>query len=174
MTAVTTVLPRGPWTVDDLERVPGHLRYGWEVLDGELFVAPEPSLQHQRVNGLLWRALQDAAPADLEVFLPVDLRLSNIRQVQPDITVARRTDATGSFLDRPPLLVVEVLSPSNRGHDLSVKRELYEQAGVPSYWMVEPDNGEITVLELVDGTYAEIARGTTVSVEQPFPMTLSC
>ena len=70
----------------------------------------------------------------------------------------------------PPLLVVEVQSPSTRTIDLVLKRRVLEEAGVPSYWLVDPDDGVVTVLELVDGAYAERARGTDVTVERPFPV----
>ena len=45
-------------------------------------------------------------------------------------------------------MVVEILSPSNRGHDLAVKRELYARHGVPEYWIVDPDRA--TLLALTD------------------------
>jgi Uma2 family endonuclease len=84
--------------------------------------------------------------------------------------VVRREDATGRRLDRAPLLVVEVLSPSTRTVDLVLKRRVLEEAGVPSYWLVEPDDGVVTVLELQDGAYREVARGPDVTVERPFPV----
>ena len=59
----------------------------------------------------------------------------------------RREDATGRRLERAPLLVVEVLSPSTRTVDLVLKRRVLEEAGVPSYWLVDPDDG----VGMVDG-----------------------
>ena len=165
-----TLIPAGPWTVDDLDDFPEGATTRYELVDGALLVSAEPSLQHQRVNLQLARLLQDAAPADLEVFLPVDVRLSPVRQLAPDITVVRREDATGRRLERPPLLVVEVLSPSTRTVDLVLKRRVLEEVGVPSYWLVEPDDGLVTVLELADGVYVEVARGPDVTVERPFPV----
>ena len=173
MTTTRTAIPAGPWTVDDLDDFPEGSTVRYELIDGALLVSAEPSLQHQRVNLALARLLQDAAPADLEVFLPVDVRLSSVRQIAPDVTVVRRDDATGRRLDGPPLLVVEVQSPSTRAVDLTLKRWVLEEAGVPSYWLVDPDNGVVTVLELRDGVYAEVARGTSVAVQQPFSLTVS-
>ena len=51
-----------------------------------------------------------------------------------------------------------------------LKRRVLGEAGVPSYWLVEPDDGVLTVLELDDGAYREVARGSDVTVEQPFPV----
>jgi Uma2 family endonuclease len=163
-------IPAGPWTVDDLDHLPraGTTRY--ELVDGALLVSAEPSLEHQRVSGRLLRLLQDAAPTDLEVFLPVDVRLSPVRQLAPDLTVVRRSDATGRRLTGVPVLVVEVLSPSTRTVDLTLERRVLEEAAVPSSWLVDPDEGVLTVLELVDGAYRETARGADVTVDRPFPV----
>ena len=158
-TMTRTTVPAGPWTVDDLDDFPEGSTTRYELVDGALLVSAEPSLQHQRVNGQLLRLLQDLAPPELEVFLPVDVRLSPVRQIAPDVTVVRREDATGRRLERAPLLVVEVL-----------KRQVLEEAGVPSYWLVDPDDGVLTVLELEGGAYREVARGVDVTVERPFPV----
>ena len=85
----------------------------------------------------------------------------------------RRDDATGRRLDGSALLVVEVLSPSTRAVDLTLKRQVLEDAGVPSYWLVDPDDGVVTVLELQGGRYVEVARGTTVEVSRPFAVTVT-
>lgn len=174
MTAMTaTTLPAGPWTAEDLDAFPTSPTVRYELIDGALLVTSEPTLQHQRVNLLLARQLQDAAPADVEVFLPVDVRLSPLRQIAPDVCVVRREHTSGARLTGLPLLVVEVLSPSTRVVDLVLKRQVLQEAGVPSSWLVEPDTGTVTVLELQDGAYVETARGTTVVVEQPFPVAIS-
>ena len=169
-TMTRTTVPAGPWTVDDLDDFPEGSTTRYELIDGALLVSAEPSLQHQRVSLQLLRLLQDAAPEDSEVFLPIDVRLSPTRQIAPDVTVVRRDDATGRRLDGTPLLVVEVLSPSTRTVDLVLKRRVLEEADVPSYWLVDPDDRVVTVLELEDGAYREVARGDDVTVERPFPV----
>lgn len=174
MTTVTaTTLPAGPWTARDLDAFPTSPTVRYELVDGALLVTSEPTLQHQRVAGSLFRQLQDSAPADLEVFLPVDVRLSPLRQIAPDVTVVRREHASAPRLSGLPLLAVEVQSPSTRVVDLVLKRQVLQEAGVPSYWLVEPDTGTITTLELQDGEYVQTARGRTVVVERPFPVTIS-
>ncbi len=170
MTTARTAIPSGPWTVDDLDDFPEGSTTRYELIDGALLVSAEPSLQHQRVNGQLLRLLQDVAPPDVEVFLPIDVRLSPVRQLAPDVTVVRRQDATGRRLEGTPLLVVEVLSPSTRAVDLTLKRRVLEEAGVPSYWVVDPDDLMVTVLELRSDGYREVARGRQVTVVRPFPV----
>ncbi len=72
-----------------------------------------------------------------------------------------------------PLLTVEVLSPSSVINDLNNKKAAYERMGVVSYWVVDPQAPSISVFELVDGRYEQVAevKGTDVlSVERPFPV----
>lgn len=173
MTSTRTAIPAGPWTVEDLDDFPEGDTTRYELIDGALLVSAEPSLQHQRVSAVLFRLLQDAAPDDAEVFLPIDVRLSPQRQIAPDVTVVRRSDASGKRLAGTPLLVVEVLSPSTRAVDRTLKRQVLQEAGVPSYWLVDPDELVLTVLELVDGTYEQVGqvRGDAVfAAAQPFPV----
>jgi Uma2 family endonuclease len=55
------------------------------------------------------------------------------------------------------ILAVEVLSPSSRRRDVGDKLTAYRDAGVPSYWVVDPVNPRLRAWELEDGQYVEIA-----------------
>ena len=158
-----------PFTEDDLADRPddGH-RY--ELIDGALFVTPAPDLRHQLVVARLVVLLYGARQSDQDVFpAPLDVRLSRSTVLQPDVLVARREDLTSARLETAPLLVVEVLSSSTRGIDLGTKRLALEAAGVPAYWVVDPDVPSLTVLELDAGRYVERA---TVTGEEPFHATV--
>jgi Uma2 family endonuclease len=82
---------------------------------------------------------------------PLDVFFQGANPVQPDILVLL-PDWSGSLTQRgiegAPDLLVEVLSPSNRGHDLLTKRALYARAGVREYWLVDPDARTIEILTL--------------------------
>jgi Uma2 family endonuclease len=147
-----------------------------ELLDGRVLVTPSPTWRHQNVVGELGFALRMALPPEFKAFwAPLDVRFSNRMLLQPDVLVVRRTDLTGERIDRPPLMVAEVLSPSTRGRDQVLKRSAYERAGVPSYWLLDPDVPSLTVLELVDGSYVEIAHvngDQPWTAERPFPVTI--
>lgn len=175
--ATVPTLPRSrPLTRADLELMPddGH-RY--ELVDGVLLVSPAPRWQHQRVVGELHVLLHQACPPDLEVLLaPFDVVLADDTVLQPDLLVAPRSQFTERGLPGAPLLAVEVLSPSTRRFDLLLKRDRLEVAGVPSYWLVDPDEPSLTALELVDGAYREAAavRGdASWTAVVPFPVTVS-
>ncbi len=177
MTAVTTATsasylspPGGGWTVDDLDRFPDDgLRY--ELVDGVLLVSAAPSEEHQIALGNLHLLLAAGCPADLRVFFaPYDVRLSSRRQLQPDLLVLPKDR---SLSDRRPLLVVEVLSPSTRAVDRTLKRLVFQDGGIPSYWLVDPFLPSLTVLELVDGAYVEVAVVTedqSYDAATPFPV----
>ncbi len=172
-----TTLPRSrPLTRDDLAEMPddGH-RY--ELIDGALIVTPAPSLNHQVVVGELHVLLRAACPAHLQVLLaPFDVALATDTVLQPDLVVARRDDLTARDLPTAPVLAVEVLSPSTRRIDLTLKRSRLEAAGCASYWVVDPDAPSITAWDLVDGAYAEVTHveaGAVLDAREPFTVAVS-
>jgi Uma2 family endonuclease len=173
-------LPPGPFTVADLGGMPdeGH-RY--ELLDGVLVVSPAPRPVHQRGMFRLAMALDVAAPVDVEV-LPAPLAVrpqghlplgEQLTELQPDIVVAREADYGERDLPTPPLLAVEVLSPSTRLFDVNLKRAAYERMGAPSYWLLDPATETLTAFELdADGRYQPAAKAQGAeefAVARPFP-----
>jgi len=169
-------LPRGrALTRDDLQAMPddGH-RY--ELVDGALVVTPAPNWTHQRVVLALAVALRDSCPSDLEVFVaPLDVELADDTVLQPDVLVARRADLGQHGLPAAPALAVEVLSPSTRLIDHTLKRSRFEVAGCPSYWVVDPQTPSLTAWELGASGYTELAH--VVSDEEfetalPYPVTI--
>lgn len=151
-----------PWgaalTDDDLQGMPddGH-RY--ELVNGTLVVTPAPGTAHQMCVVALIALLHGAAgPEDVVLTAPFDYRVSAGTVLQPDILVARRADLSEARLERPPLLVVEVQSPSTRLGDLGTKRLAYEGAGVPAYWLADPQVPSLTVLRLDKDRYRQEAQ----------------
>lgn len=67
---------------------------------------------------------------------------------------ARRTDLFWRGAD----LVVEVISPSNRAHDIDIKRAEYAAAGIPEYWLIDPDEKDVTVRVLRGGKYTALGE----------------
>ncbi len=166
--------PPGYFTDADIEALPEG--YGYEIVDGTLLVSPAPSGNHQLLLGELYVQLRLACPSDLVVVAsPFDYKPDPEATLQPDLLVARRSDVVDrKRLEQTPLLV-EIRS--GRGlKDRTFKRVAYEEAGVPSYWLADPDEPSLTVLQLdADGRYAETARltgGDVVHVERPYPVEL--
>jgi Uma2 family endonuclease len=122
----------------------------YEVVHGELLVSPAPRWLHQRVLSRIHLALAKYLErfAVGEVLAsPADISWSADVLVQPDLFVVPAEEATGrSWSDiRHLLLVVEVLSPSNPGWDRFQKRRLYQEVGVPCYWIVDADAESVEV-----------------------------
>ena len=168
--------PASPFTYEDLKGMPDDGRRH-ELLDGVLLVTPAPRIPHQVCVGAIYRLLHHHRRAgDVVMLAPVDYVISRSTVLQPDVLVARRDDLGDENLPATPLLVVEVLSPSTRRLDRTAKRAAYEEAGVPAYWIVDPEGPAVTVLELVDGRYEEraaVAGEETLAVSVPFPVQLT-
>lgn len=160
----------------DLKQMPddGH-RY--ELVDGTLVVTPAPSPNHQRILRRLLVLLDAACPDGLEVMsAPLDVTIAENTVLQPDLLVARHSDFTDHDLPTAPLLAVEILSPSTRFVDTSLKRARYEAAACPSYWVVDPDTLTLTAWELREGRYvhvADIAPSETFRAATPFPVSIT-
>ena len=76
---------------------------------------------------------------------PFDWKLDDHTLFQPDIIVVDRAALSELRLEgTPPLLAVEVLSPSTRLVDQTLKRAKYEEAGVQHYWIVDPTRPTLT------------------------------
>jgi Uma2 family endonuclease len=96
--------------------------------------------------------------------------------IQPDVLIAERSRLTERDLKGPPVLAVEVISPSTMHIDLAFKRARYEEAGCASYWAIDPLEPSIVCWEFRDGRYVEVARATasqSVTLATPFSVTLA-
>ena len=129
-------------TYEDYANAPDDERY--ELIDGELIMAPAPYLAHQSVSFSLSIALGPVAQSGLGRFYaaPADVVLSPHDVVQPDLLfiAAERADIiTAANVQGAPDLVVEILSPSTAQRDWTQKRELYARHGVKEMWLIDPD-----------------------------------
>jgi Uma2 family endonuclease len=135
--------PAGYWTADMVRALPEDgTRY--EVVYGELLVTPAPAVPHQVVIRRLMLGLAEyLEPLGLGhtlFFSPADISWGPDTLVQPDLFVMAPTDVSEKWTTFKSLrLAVEVLSPSSRRSDRVVKRKLYQERGVATYWIVDPD-----------------------------------
>ena len=163
------------FTVAELDRMPddGH-RY--ELFDGVLVVSPRPTTVHQYVAMRLATQLDRVRPADLCVLAEPAVQLDAQTEFDPDLVVVPLDEVGGAKFTAPPLLVVEVRSPSTAIFDLNRKKAAYEKFGVPSYWVVNPDLAapEVTVFERRDGRYLLVETSTQpFTVALPFEVTIA-
>jgi Uma2 family endonuclease len=130
-----------------------------ELIEGELHVVPPPAIRHQRVSRRLLGPLQAHVELNRlgEVFYsPTGVRFSDETAVEPDLTLVLAAHADRvreQWVEAPPDLVVEILSPGTARRDLVLKRELYQSSSVPEYWVVDPEAQTVEVLTLRAGRY---------------------
>jgi Uma2 family endonuclease len=150
-------------TYDDLCQTPDDGKR-YEIIGGELIVAPAPNVSHQDVvsylHGSIWRYLQQLPQPLGKIYTgPLDVRLSPHDIVEPDLLFIRqdRLDIldSGSYAMGPPDLVVEVISPSSRKTDPGAKLRLYARSGIPEYWLVDPATRKFQLFVLREGRYEE-------------------
>ncbi len=159
----------GRWSVAEYAQLPDDgPRY--ELMHGELRMAPAPNIGHQSTSGLIFYHLltQVQLTGKGRVFAaPLDVELSVETLVQPDLVVVLN-DGAASITERrivgPPDLVVEVASPSTASYDRREKRDAYAAAGVREYWIVDPASRTVELLTLEGAAYhaAHVYRGQAV------------
>lgn len=131
----------------------------YQILDGEVFVSPAPTLRHQAVLRNLARIL-DRHVATHRLgqifFAPVDVVLARKTVVQPDllfVSAAREAILADAAILGAPDLLVEVLSPGTIREDRKLKKALYTRYRVPHYWIVDPRARKLEIYELHLGSY---------------------
>ncbi|GHU69286.1 hypothetical protein FACS1894184_13050 [Clostridia bacterium] len=144
------------WTIEDeYDSMPHEIHA--ELIDGIILLFEMPTIEHNDAAGeiclqlkLYLRGKHCRALYDTRVQL--DKAKSDV--LRPDVMLV--CDRSKIHLRRVigvPDLIVEVLSPSNHKHDTHTKRDIYQHAGVPEYWMVDTRNKYVEVLILRDGYY---------------------
>ena len=140
-----------------------------ELLKGLVFkMSPAPSTTHQRISwqlsGRLYNYFKNkdcqTFSAPFDVRLPKESAAENeiFTVVQPDLCVIcdpNKIDERGCI--GAPDLVIEILTPSNTTKEMKNKFEIYEEAGVREYWLVEPNDRVVLIYILVDNIYQGLA-----------------
>jgi Uma2 family endonuclease len=161
--------PRGvKLTYDDFVLFPDDgLRH--ELIDGEHYVTLSPNTKHQKVLGnmhLLIGTWLRAHPLGEAFLAPFDVVFTPFDVVEPDLLYMSNERAaeilTDANVQGVPELVVEIGSPSTRKRDETVKRLLYERAGVSEYWVVDP---ELDVIRVYRRDGERFARPAELSAE---------
>jgi Uma2 family endonuclease len=157
-------MPAKAWTLEELHRLPDDGNK-YEVIRGELFVTPPPSVDHEEVLARLTDVLAEYVKKHGlgRVYHPRAVVRFEGSEAEPDLMVRGVPSGVhGNAWEKlpPPLLVVEALSPTTRRRDLVHKREYYLDAGVGEYWVLDGDRREIRVIRRGDADV--IARESLV------------
>jgi prevent-host-death family protein len=139
----------------------------YEYIDGEIYWLSSPKTAHQRaITELLGIFYNHFHRTNCTPFVaPYDIELrrtpENINIVQPDIMIICDLEEhlnENDYYKGVPSLVVEVLSKSTQRKDLIKKLDLYMSCGVNEYWIVNPENMEVTVYHFEENN---ISRSST-------------
>lgn len=176
MTSMIATAPDRPLTRADWEALPEHRRKT-ELLDGELVETAVPEIVHQDMAAGLVALLRPLVPADHKVrFAPVAVHISDRTILEPDIVVGRRDLFLPRGLEQPPLLVVEILSPSTRRRDLLRKFDWFREFGVPYVWFADPTEPSVISYALEGEPYVETGQAVgeeRLVLKRPFAVELS-
>ena len=138
------------YTIEDIYALPEGKRA--ELIDGQIYDMAPPSYQHQRLVMELSATLRnhikskggpcEVLPAPFAVFIKED----DTNYVEPDISVICDKDKISNRgCEGAPDFVIEIVSPSSRKMDYSLKNALYSDADVREYWIVDPARERTTV-----------------------------
>lgn len=142
------------YTEEDYYCLPENVRA--ELIDGQFYYMSAPSRIHQEILGFLFKKIVNyidlkkgeckvyPAPFAVKLFLESDRNV-----VEPDISVICDPDKlTDRGCTGAPDWIVEITSPSNSSHDYVRKLNLYMNAGVREYWIVDPHSRKVFVYYL--------------------------
>ena len=146
----------GEFTVDDYYVISE--KYRIELIDGEIYDMTAPVFDHQHIAGMIYYQMMGFKIANNEKCMPgiapidVQLDCDDKTMVQPDLIIfCDKKINHNKVIYGAPDFVLEVFSPSTRMKDRVKKSEKYRAAGCREYWMVDPLNERVMVLDFENG-----------------------
>ena len=148
---------QGLWTEEQYLRLTDQTNRFIEFTEGSVEVLPMPTRKHQAISRFLFLAFLACVQhlGGTVFYAPLRVRVGPGRFREPDLVLLldvndpRNQNAFWLGAD----LVVEIVSPDNVERDTVLKRADYAEAGIPEYWIVNPEEETITVLKLDNGMY---------------------
>ncbi|MCH1626048.1 Uma2 family endonuclease [Ferdinandcohnia quinoae] len=143
-------------TYEEFESERGKTDKRLEFIDGVIYMSPSPSIKHQEISSYLHGELYNLLKGSkCRVFAaPTDVVFTNEStdektKVIPDLfVVCNQDNFTENEYVGAPDFIIEILSPSNKSHDMITKLNLYMNSGVKEYWIVDPMENYIMVYYL--------------------------
>ncbi|MBK9255371.1 MAG: Uma2 family endonuclease [Saprospiraceae bacterium] len=124
----------------------------WEIINGIAYaMSPAPNPRHQRLAGkihsIFLNAIENIKKCKCQVYQPIDFKITEHTVVNPDLLIVCKP-ILKQFLDFPPALVVEILSPSTELKDRNTKYHLYESFGIAHYIIIDPETEKTEIYSL--------------------------
>lgn len=150
------------YTEDDYYSIPDDVRA--ELIDGQIYYQAAPSRAHQEALSYLHVEISNylrKKGGSCKVYpAPFAVKLREDRKtiVEPDISViCDHNKLTDQGCTGAPDWIIEIVSPGNSSHDYIRKLNLYADAGVREYWIVNPMKKSIYVYYLEETKFETTA-----------------
>ena len=148
---------KGEYTIEDYDQLPEDSFV--ELIDGVLYDLSSPSVMHQIIASSIFVELKKFIKSNngpgLPIIAPCDVILrkeDNMTVVQPDVfVVCDKSKIIGGRIEGAVDLAIEVISPSTKKKDFTIKLQKYMEAGTLEYWLVDPDKQKVIVYLLENG-----------------------
>jgi len=164
---VNVAKPLKLYTVEEFEQLEKNEHLTYELIDGVVMMSPRPAKKHQDISGNLYFEMRNALKnTPCKPLLEVDLALKHDVLV-PDLMVLCNDTMEGTRQTTPPLIVVEIVSPSSTSRDYMLKRLKYQQLGIQEYWIVSPDDKCVWVIHYAQGVEQHYCDGMVQSAVLP-------
>ena len=155
------------YTVEEFEQMEKEEHLTYELIDGVVMMSPRPAKTHQNISGNLYFEMRNALKhTNCKPLQEVDLALNHDIMV-PDIMVLCNDNMQGTRQTTPPLIVVEIVSPSSSGRDYMLKRLKYQQLGIEEYWIVSLEEKCIWVIHYAEQAEHHYCDGEAKSAVLP-------
>jgi Uma2 family endonuclease len=158
-------------TVDDYRALP-ETGPRYQLVEGDLYMAPAPNRFHQDISRNLQFELHSylkANPMGKLYDAPFDVYLDEHNVFQPDLIVVLNEHAdilTDAGVEGAPDFVVEILSPKTQRLDLVNKKRLYATRGVRELWIIDPERQIVSIHRFSEGgqeSVSEVAESGTLT-----------
>ena len=167
----TQILKAPPITVEQYEAFEGFPGLRDELINGEIVLSPQPKPLHQQVSENIGALLNKVLGDEFVAKQNSNIRFREANSMPaPDVFVVSRADwrkacESDQYLDTPPLLAVEVISPANRKFRVSQKIEIYLSNGVSEVWVSYPKKRLLRTHRM--GQVTEHSEADSVTLPQP-------
>jgi len=131
----------------------------WELIYGiPLAMAPSPMKSHQIIASSILVALANTSEAcqTCVAISEQDWKICDDTIVKPDVVLICNEPIEGSYITKPPKIIVEVISKSTAKRDEKTKFELYQKEKVPYYVIVYPNDLRAKVYKLDGKVYEKV------------------
>jgi Uma2 family endonuclease len=154
----TTNFPAPTYTYNDYK----NWKEDWELIDGYPYqMLPSAIWKHSRILSLASTQANISLSKDDNyeclVFVELDWKINEFTVVRPDLMIVCEELKT-DFLEFPPTLIIEILSPSTMAKDRTIKFEMYRNQGVKFYIMLDYVKQNAEIFELIDNNYKQVEK----------------